>query len=127
MERFALYCGEEHKVAVYAELNVVQRGAVCPAELQSAYTADCGCDVYFLDAPVFPFAVDYKTAARAKPLEMPVSPVIGERGQKLNNACVALQKHFANARCGAEVAVYLERRVCAPKVGKNIIFNKSFV
>ena len=127
MERIALYCGEEHKVAVYAELNVVERGAVCSAELQTAYAAYGGCNVYFLDASVFPFAVDYKTAARAKPREASVAPVIGQSGQNFYCARATLQKHFANARRSAKVAVYPERRVTAPEVGEYIVYDKTFV
>ena len=126
-QAFALYGGEEHDVAVYAEFDVIQRGAVCALEFQAADTADGGGHVYLLQALILPFAFEYEAAACAKPLEVAAAPRIGESGQKLYIARVALYKHFAYARRYAEVAVYLEGRVRAPEVGQGVVLYKRAV
>ena len=70
----------------------------------------------FCKAACLPADVDDESAAGAQSLYATFSPSIGQCRQQMQAFGVALQEHFCNARCSAEVAVNLEWGMGVPQV-----------
>lgn len=84
-------------------------------QLTSALGTDHGaCESAFV-----PFDIDFESATRPQTAHATLGPEARQRGQQLDRAIVALQQHFGDARCCAEVTIDLEGRVCTEQVGIN--------
>ena len=95
-----------------AEAVTLQR--YCGADSQEA--ADARCDDSRGDFAVLPIDIYHKAASCHQAFVTAVLQIVGQGGQQVNRAVVALEEHFGDAGAESKVAVDLERRVRVKEV-----------
>ena len=76
---------------------------------------------------VRPITAANEIASCHEPVERAVCPDVWDRREKVDEARLALQEHFTDTRNRAEIAVDLEGRMGAPKIGKRIVFEYGLI
>ena len=94
----------------YGEGDEAVRAFDCDVRLTTS------CDGHPGGMTVFPFEVDCGSSAYLEAVQLSLFPFCRERRQDVYESLMTLQEHLSDAGCSAEVAVDLERWVCAEEV-----------
>lgn len=81
-----------------------------------ASTSIFGQNNHLFQFSVFPTDIHFKVTFCTESLHFTVFPSIRKSREQMNKSHVTLHQHFGNTGCTTKVTVYLERRMCIPKV-----------
>ena len=93
----------------------------------STISAQAGGDAHLRYLLVHPITSANEITSCYEAVERAVCPSIGYCREEVDEACLTLQEHFADTCDRAEVAVDLEGRMGAPKIGKGIVLQNGLI